>query len=155
VILDVSFPATLTIRLAVSWNSSQHVHTIWAMYILGLCSFLRHIANMSFMVPFWASTDSGSVPIWGPRPKLRYLEKIVYSPNDSCSHFTHLFPPNVPHQHTEIISYTTQKYHSYLLYITFIRTFTSFIITRLLHTFNSSDLHGRLAALGSLCPIQG
>ncbi len=30
--------------------------------------FLRHLANTSFIVPFWASTDSGSVPIsWSPR----------------------------------------------------------------------------------------
>jgi hypothetical protein len=43
---------------------------------------------MSCMVPFWASTDSGSVPIWGPRPKPRRPEEIVYILNDSCSHFT-------------------------------------------------------------------
>jgi hypothetical protein len=29
-----------------------------------------------------------------------------------------------------------------------------FCFTRLIHIFTSSDLHGRLAALGSLCPIQ-
>ncbi len=32
----------------------------WAIF------FLRHLANMSSMVPFWASTDSGFVPNLGP-----------------------------------------------------------------------------------------
>ncbi len=31
----------------------------------GAMFFLRHLANMSCMVPFWASTGSGFVPIWG------------------------------------------------------------------------------------------
>ncbi len=36
-----------------------NVHT-WAI------SFLRHLTNTSCMVTFFASTDSGPVPIWGP-----------------------------------------------------------------------------------------
>jgi hypothetical protein len=69
------------------------VHT-WAMFSLW------HLANMSCMVPFWASTDSSSVPIWGPRPKPRRPEEVVYILNDSCSHFTqHLFPPRVLSTH--------------------------------------------------------
>jgi hypothetical protein len=65
----------------------------------------------------------------GPCLKPRRPEEDVYSPNDSCSHFTqHLFPPKVPQQHTRIISDSRKQYHSHLLYITFIRTFTSFIL---------------------------
>jgi hypothetical protein len=87
--------------------------------------FLRHLVNMSFMFPFWASTGSGSVPIWeGPRPKPRHPEDVVYSLNDSCSHFTQrLFPPKVPQQQTEIIpmvhnniihTYYTSHSHAHL-----------------------------------------
>ncbi len=93
---------------------SYNVHT-WAIF------FLRHLANMSCMVPFWASTDSGSVPIWGPRPKPRRPEDIVYILNESCSHFTQrLFTPKVPlHTHGCFLLYTQYiEYHSYLLYYT-------------------------------------
>ncbi len=158
------FQPYLQTRLTVSWDFRfsmcarlSNVHT-WALFFLG------HLANMSSMVPFWASADSGSVPIWGPRLKPRHPEEVVYSLNDSFSHFTQcLFPPKVPQQHTRIISYSTYRYHSHLLYITFIRSFTSytfipsftsFTFIRLIHIFTSSDLQGRLAALGSLCPIQ-
>ncbi len=60
---------------------SSNIHT-WAIF------FLRQIANMSSMAPFWASTDSIFVPNWGPCPKPRRPEEVVYIPNDSCSHFT-------------------------------------------------------------------
>ncbi len=105
------------VRSAVSWNSSlqlahnlSNIHT-WAMF------FLRHLANMSFMVPFWASTNSGSVPIWGaPHLKPRHPEEVVYSLNDSCSHFTQrLFPPKVPQQHTKTIPMLHKK--SFILII--------------------------------------
>ncbi len=59
----------------------SNVHT-WATF------FLRHLANMSSMVPFWASIDSVFVPNWGPRLKPRRQEEVVSIPNDSCSHFT-------------------------------------------------------------------
>ncbi len=77
----------------------SNVHT-WASF------FLRHLANMSFMVPFWASTDSGSVSILGsPHLKPGCQEEVVYCPNDSCLHFTQrLFPPNFPWQRTVTIS---------------------------------------------------
>ncbi len=84
---DVNSLATLRmggIRLRILFYTQTllcNVHT-WVI------SFLRQLANMSSMVPFWASTDSGFVPIRGPRPKPRHPEEVVYSPNDSCSHFT-------------------------------------------------------------------
>ncbi len=108
------------------------------------------------MVPFWASTDSGFVPIRGPHPKPHRPEEAVYILNNSCSHFTQrLFPPRVPqHTHHYFLVYIQYiEYHSCLLYITFIRTFTS-LFTCLIDDFISSDHLGRLAAHGFLCPIQ-
>ncbi len=65
-------------KLAVSWNSSlqcvhdlSNVHT-WAMF------FSRHLASMSFMVPVWASTDSGSVPIWGARVRSHAIQRRLF-----------------------------------------------------------------------------
>jgi hypothetical protein len=99
----------LVVRSPFSYNYSLHfahylsdVHT-WATF------FLRHLANMSCMVPFWASTGSGFVPVWGdPCPKPCCPAEVVYSLNDSCSHLTQcLFPPKLPQQHTRLISYST------------------------------------------------
>jgi hypothetical protein len=97
-ILNINLPAsTLVAGLRTSLYNNAHVlnnvHT-WALV------FLRHLASMPFMVPFWAYTDSGSVPISRSPCYNACPEEIVYSLNDSCSHFTQrLFPPNVPHQH--------------------------------------------------------
>jgi hypothetical protein len=64
-----------------------------------------------------------------PRPKPCHPEEVVYSLNDSCSHFTQrLFPPIVPQQHTETIPtvhnniihayYTSHSYtHLHLLFL--------------------------------------
>jgi hypothetical protein len=150
---DVSSPATLAERLAVSWNSPlqlvhnlSNVHT-WAMY------FLRHLANMSFMVPLQASTGSGSLPIWGgPRLKPRHPEEVVYSLNDSCSHFTQrLFPPILPQQHTETIPTVHNIIHAY---------YTSHSYTHLhllfLHVlFKTSLLRIFMAGWMVLVPILG
>ncbi len=132
------------------------------MYILVLCSPWGTLriwpACMSCMVLFWASTDFGSVPIWGPRPKPRRPEEVVYILNDSCSHFTQrLFRPKVPQQHKKINSYSTLQYHSYLLYITFICTFTSLFYTSYpyLHFFWSSLQAGcpRILVSNTVLPL--
>jgi hypothetical protein len=54
-------------------------------------------------------------PFWGPRPKPRRPEEVVYSPNDSCSHFTQrLLPPKLPQQHRcTILHYTFTLIHTY------------------------------------------
>ncbi len=51
--------------------------------------------------------------------------------------------------------YNTWQWHKFILYITFIRTFTSPYYTSHshIHFLISSVLRGRLAALGFLCPI--
>jgi hypothetical protein len=103
------------------------VHT-WAIF------FLRHLANMSSMFPFEHQLTPALSPIWGPRPKPRRPEEVVYSLNDSCSHFTQrLFPPKLPRQ-------LYIHHHSYLLYITFKQAFTFFyyMIKSLFHFFGSS-----------------
>jgi hypothetical protein len=72
----------------------SNVHT-WAIF------FLRHLANTSSLVPFEHQLTPALSPIWGPGPKPRRPEEVVYSQNDSCSHFTQrLFPPKLPQQHT-------------------------------------------------------
>jgi hypothetical protein len=48
-----------------------NVHT-WAI------SFLRHLANVSSMVPFWASTDSGFVPNLGPRLRSHAVRRRLF-----------------------------------------------------------------------------
>ncbi len=62
-ILNVGLPAgTLVARLETSLYNAVHVLNnvrTWASV------FLRQPASTSFVVPFWAYTDSGSVPILG------------------------------------------------------------------------------------------
>ncbi len=111
--------ATFASRMSVSW---------------------KHLANMSSIIPFWASTDSGFVPIWGPRLKPRRPEEVVYSLNDSCSHFTQrLFPPKLSQQHTCTIFIIHSS--SFILIIHHIQasnyTFC-YMINSLIHFFGSS-----------------
>ncbi len=110
--------------------NSSNVH-IWAMF------FLRHLANMSCMVPFWASNDSGFVPIWGPRPKPRRPERLfivlmtaahispnIFSLRNFLSNIHRLF------LRVHASSFIHLYAHLHLLF------------TCLIHTFTSSDLHG-------------
>ncbi len=75
-----------------------HSHIIWAMYILGLSSSWGTSRICPARSPSEHQLAPALSPIWGPRPKPRRPEEVVYSPNDSCSHFTQrLFPPILPH----------------------------------------------------------
>ncbi len=86
-------------------------------------------------------------------PKPRCLEEVVYSPNDSCSHFTQrLFPPKLPQQHTWTVSYDTFNI-IHIYYTSHLHKQLHLLFTWHIHTFVSPDLHGRQAALGPLCPI--
>ncbi len=108
-------------RVPLSWSTLfDNVHT-WAI------SFLRHLAIMSGMVPFWASTDSVFVPNWGLRPKPRCPEEVVYTPNDSCSHFTQSLALRNFLSNIHVLLITIHSHHSYLLYITFIQATIAFI----------------------------
>ncbi len=120
-------------------------HCTWASV------FLRHLASTSFMVPFWPYTDPGSVPI----PGSAQLEATpvpmdaFYSLNDSSSCFTRcLFSPSdfPPMYSKYLIVIHGNGTHSYC-------TSHSYVHLHL-HSFTSSALLGRLAALDSLCPIQ-
>jgi hypothetical protein len=72
------------------------MHTFWAMYILGLRS------SWGTSPPSWSSSEHLLTPALSPFRGACVRshacpEKVVYSLNDSCSHFTQrLFPPNVP-----------------------------------------------------------
>ncbi len=99
----------------------SNVHT-WAIF------FLRHLANMSSMVPFWASTDSSFVPNLGPASEA------------------------TPSIH---VLFLTIHLTSFILIIHHIRTSNhSFYLHDKIHSFISSVLHSRPAALGLSCPIQ-
>ncbi len=126
------------------------------MYILGLCSSW----GTSRICPSWSPSEHlltpALSPFGGPASEVKLSRGDCLKSSWQLLTF---HPTSFPSKRssatfgTEIISYSTQQYHSYLLYITFIRTFTSFIFTCLIHTFTSSYLDGRLAALGFLCPI--
>jgi hypothetical protein len=124
------------------------------MYILGLFSSW----GTSWTSPAWSPSEHQLTPalspIWGSRPKPRRPEEVVYSPNDSCLHFTQrLFPPKLPQQHTWTVSYDTFNIiHVY--YTSHLHEQLYLLFTWHIHTFILSDLHGRLAVLGPLCPIQ-
>ncbi len=124
------------------------------MYILGLFSSW----GTSRICPAWSPSEHQLTPalspIWGPRPKPRCSEEVVYSPNDSCSHFTQcLFPLKLPQQCTCTIPYYTfTLIHTY--YTSHLNKQLHLLFTWRVHSFNSSVLHSRAAALGLLCPIQ-
>ncbi len=95
--------------------------------------------------PTWSPSEHQLTPalspIWGPRPKPRRLEEVVYSPNDSCSHFTQcLFPPKLPQQRT-----CTVPYHTFNIIHTYIHhswtssyIFFIYMTSSLFHFFGSS-----------------
>ncbi len=123
------------------------VHT-WAMF------FLRNLKNMSCMVPCWASTGSTSVPIWGARVRSNTVRRRLFIVLMTAAHIS----PNVfsLRKFLRNIQGLFHTVHSniHLLYITFIRTFTSFILYVL---FTYSLLRIFMAGwlpLGFLCPIQ-
>jgi hypothetical protein len=129
------------------WFSPWDLYTTWAMYILGLSSSW----GTSRIRPAWSLCEHQLTPalspIWGPRPKPRRPEEVVYSPNDSCSHFTQrLFPPKLPQQHTcTILAYV--HCHSYLLYTTFKQHLHPFIIRQIILLFLRLLLAGWLPSV--------
>jgi hypothetical protein len=129
--------------LASGWNSSfRRAHYLsnvrtWAI------SFLCHLANMSSMVPFWASTGSGFVPNLGPASEARVRRRLfivlmtaahispnVFSLRNSLSNIHVLF--------LKIHSTSSIRIMHHIHTNNYLMTFCSFI---------SSDLYGRPAAL--------
>jgi hypothetical protein len=124
----------------------SNVHT-WAIF------FLRHLANMSSMVPSWASTGSGFVSNLGPVSEATpsgggclysYWQLLTFHPIS--------FPSETSLATYMYCSSLYIQPHSYLLYITFRQAVTLFI-TWQIHSFITSVLHSRPAALGLSCPI--
>ncbi len=78
-------------------ESSFTLIRYYAMYILWLSSSW----GTSRICPAWFPSEHQLTPalspLWGLRPKPHRPEEVVYSPNDSYSHFTQrLFPPKLP-----------------------------------------------------------
>jgi hypothetical protein len=149
------FSAILALELAISWNSFLRSVHDWAMYIQYLGYILleahrEYVLHGPLLSIYWLRLCPH---LGGPRPKPRRPEEIVCSLTDSFSHFTHcVFPLKVP-QHTQRLSLTEHSttIHTYYSSHLYARLHLYFI--RLVHIFVSSELHGRLAALGFLCPI--
>ncbi len=57
-----------------SWRTVHYLINVrtWAIF------FSRHLANVSSMVPLWASTDSGSVPNLGPRVRNHAIRRRLF-----------------------------------------------------------------------------
>ncbi len=127
----------------------SNIHT-WASF------FLRHLANISFMVPFWASTDSGSVPVWGARVRSHAVRRRLFVVLMTAAHIS----PNV-FSLRMFLGYVQELFliihdnsiHTYYTSHWYIQLHLLFYISYSYYIFISSGLHGRLAALGSMCPI--
>ncbi len=120
----------------------SNVHT-WALF------FLRQLANMSSMVPFWASTDSSFVPNLGPAFEATpsrggcivlmtadHISPNIFSIRNFLSNVRILF----------LIIHST----SFILIIHHMRTSNYiFLFTWQVHSFISSFLHSRPAVIWS------
>jgi hypothetical protein len=111
-------------------------------------SFLRHLADMSSMVPFWASTDSGFVPNLGPRIRSHTVRRRLFIFLMTAAHIS----PNVfslrnflGNIHVLLPLYIHR--HSYLLYIKFTQTIYILFIYITIRFTISAGFHGRPAAL--------
>ncbi len=131
------------------------LHVIWVMYILGLCSSW----GTSRICPSWSPSEHLLAPALSPFGGARvrshaiqrrlfivlmtaaHISPNVFSLREFLSNIQRLFLT------VQAISFIPIIHHIYThMYI--------FYFVCLVHIFTSSDLHGRLAALGSLCPIQ-
>ncbi len=110
------------------------------MYILGLSSSWGTSRIRPAWSPFEYQLTPALSPMRGPRPKPHRPEEVVYTLNDSCSHFTqHLFPPKLPRQHTRTIFITHSP--SFMLIIHHIQTSIYILLLHnksLFHFFSSS-----------------
>jgi hypothetical protein len=129
---------------------------ILRMYILGLRSSWGTSRVRPSWSPFGYILTPTLSPFWGaPVGSHACPDDAVYSLNDSCSCFTQCLFPQMYREYLIIIHGIThiQIIHHIYTYIHNL-IFYTFICTPYLHSFISSALRGRLAALNSLCPIQ-
>jgi hypothetical protein len=124
------------------------------MYILGLSSSWGTSQICRAWSPSGHQLAPALSPIWGPCPKPCHLEEVVYSPNDSCSHFTQcLFPPKLPQQHTYSASYDTFTSFIPIIHLIHTNNYLFYLHNRTFCSTGSVGLHGRPAALSLLCPL--
>ncbi len=91
-------------------------HCTWAMF------FLMHLASMSCMAPYWASTGSGFVPIWGARVQSHAVLRRLFIVLMTAAHIS----PNV---------FFLRNFLSNILRLFFMVQATSFIpIIHYIHT---------------------
>jgi hypothetical protein len=138
------------------WLCASH----WFCTLLGsvrtwAISFLRHLANMSSMVPFWVSTYFGFVPNPGPRIRSHAVRRRLFIFLMTAAHISSnlfSFRNFLSNIHELLPLYIHRQ--SYLLYITFIQTIYILFIYITIRFTISAGLHGRPAALSPLCPLQ-
>jgi hypothetical protein len=87
------------------WYLTVNSSLILIRYLSNVHTWAVSSCGTSQICPAWSPSEHQLTPalspFWGPRPKPRCPEEVVYSPNDSCSHFTQrLFPPKLPQRHT-------------------------------------------------------
>ncbi len=120
------------------------MHMYWVMYILGLRSSWGTLR----VRPWWSPSGHILTPALSPfrgAPVRSHAcpEEVVYSLNDSCSHFTQrLFPPNVPHQCiVNILLWCTTITHIHIIHHihVYIHILISYITLMYIH-FTSSFL---------------
>ncbi len=148
--LGCCFPAMLAIRLAISWNSSlQCAHDLsnvntWAMF------FLRYVLHGPLLSIYWLWL----CPHLGARIRSHAIRRRLFIVLMTAAHIS----PNVFSLRMFLSTYRDYFLQytkmSLTLIIHHIHTHIYiFYFIRLIHIFTSSDLHGRLAVLGSLYPI--
>ncbi len=131
-----------------SWRTAHCLINVrtWAIF------FPRHLANMSSMVPLWASTHSGFLPNLGPRVRSHAVRGRLFIVLIIAAHIS----PNVfslqnflSNIHVLFLAYIHRP--SYLSYITFNNIYI--LLLRDNHSVTSSILPGRPTALSLLCLI--
>jgi hypothetical protein len=136
-ILKVGLPAMLVIRLKFLFTIT---HMFWVMYILGL----RSSWGTSRVRPSWSPSEHLMTPALSPFRGARvrshaYPEEIVYSLMTAAHISPNVFSLQMFLSNVQWIShYSTRQLHAHILYITFIRTFTSYVTH---HIHAHSHLH--------------
>jgi hypothetical protein len=142
------------------WISLTILHVYWSLYIPGL----RSSWGTSWACPAWSLFGHILTPalslVQGIHARSHAPpEEVVYSLNDSCSHFTHRLSLQLSLASIYWTSYynTRQCTHTYYTSQSY-----KFVLHHIIYTthscpsshLHSSVLHGRLAVLGFVSPIR-
>ncbi len=123
------------------------------MYVLGL----RSSWGTSRVRPAWS--PSGHIltpalsPFWGVSIRSHACpEDAVHSLNDSYSYFTNVFSLRALHTHVQKYLIIILAWHTFILYITFIRTLPFILYITFIHTLASSFLNFFCSLWHAGCP---